>query len=103
MSNKAKLQHRSAGMSKEAIQASLADHLVYSNSKYHSNATTRDWFQTTAHTVRNRLVERWMETMLLRARCQTYLLSVAGIPRGAHFEQRHAQSGDGRAVQNCTL
>ncbi|CAH1208476.1 putative Glycogen phosphorylase [Candidatus Nitrotoga sp. BS] len=63
MSNKAKLQHRSAGMSKEAIQASLADHLVYSNSKYHSNATTRDWFQTTAHTVRNRLVERWMETM----------------------------------------
>ncbi|MFZ1545969.1 MAG: glycogen/starch/alpha-glucan phosphorylase [Candidatus Nitrotoga sp.] len=50
-------------MSKEAIQASLADHLVYSISKYHSNATTRDWFQTTAHTVRNRLVERWMETM----------------------------------------
>jgi len=63
MSNKAKLQHRSAGMSKEAIQASLADHLLYSNSKYLSNATTRDWFQTTAHTVRNRLVERWMETM----------------------------------------
>ncbi len=63
MSNKAKQQHRSAGMSKEAIQASLADHLVYSNSKYHINATTRDWFQTTAYTVRDRLVERWMETM----------------------------------------
>jgi starch phosphorylase len=63
MSNNAKQQHRSAGMSKEAIQASLSDHLVYSNSKYHINATTRDWFQTTAYAVRDRLVERWMETM----------------------------------------
>jgi starch phosphorylase len=63
MSNNAKHLHRSAGMSKEEIQASLSDHLVYSNSKYHINATTRDWFQTTAYTVRDRLVERWMETM----------------------------------------
>jgi len=63
MSNKAKQQHRSAGMSTEAIQTSLANHLIYSNSKYHINATTRDWFQTTAYTVRDRLVERWMETM----------------------------------------
>ncbi|MBI5429345.1 MAG: glycogen/starch/alpha-glucan phosphorylase [Nitrosomonadales bacterium] len=50
-------------MSKEAIQASLSDHLVYSNSKYPINSTTRDWFQTTAYAVRDRLVERWMETM----------------------------------------
>ncbi len=50
-------------MSKEAILASLADHLIYSNSKYPINATTRDWFQTTAYAVRDRLVERWMETM----------------------------------------
>ncbi len=56
-------QHRNAGMSKEAIQVSLADHLIYSNSKYPINATTRDWFQTAAYTVRDRLVERWMETM----------------------------------------
>jgi len=56
-------QHRNAGMSKEAIQTSLADHLMYSNSKYPINATTRDWFQTTAYAVRDRLVERWMETM----------------------------------------
>jgi len=50
-------------MSKEAIQVSLADHLIYTSSKYHINATTRDWYQTTANTVRDRLVERWMETM----------------------------------------
>jgi starch phosphorylase len=50
-------------MSKEAIQVSLADHLIYSNSKYPISATTRDWFQTAAYTVRDRLVERWMETM----------------------------------------
>ncbi len=56
-------QHRNAGMSKEAIQVSLADHLIYSNSKYPIDATTRDWFQTAAYTVRDRLVERWMETM----------------------------------------
>src|SRR5512135_3274341 len=56
-------QHRNAGMSKEAIQTSLADHLIYSNSKYPLNATTRDWFETAAYTVRDRLVERWMETM----------------------------------------
>jgi starch phosphorylase len=63
MRNKATPQYRSAGMSKEAIQISLADHLIYSSSKYHNNATTRDWYQTTAYTVRDRLVERWMETM----------------------------------------
>ncbi|MBI5007831.1 MAG: glycogen/starch/alpha-glucan phosphorylase [Nitrosomonadales bacterium] len=63
MSSKAAPQHRSAGMSKEAIMVSLADHLIYSNSKYPINATTRDWFQTAAYSVRDRLVERWMETM----------------------------------------
>jgi starch phosphorylase len=63
MGNKAKPQHRNAGITTKAIQTSLADHLVYSSSKYHVNATTRDWFQTTAYTVRDRLVERWMETM----------------------------------------
>jgi len=63
MRSKAAPQHRNAGMSKEAIQVSLGDHLIYSSSKYHNDATTRDWFQTTAYTIRDRLVERWMETM----------------------------------------
>ncbi|MBI5889961.1 MAG: glycogen/starch/alpha-glucan phosphorylase [Nitrosomonadales bacterium] len=63
MSNKATPQHRNAGMSKEAIEVSLGDHLVYTSSKYHTDATTHDWFQIMALTVRDRLVERWMETM----------------------------------------
>ncbi|MBU0622957.1 MAG: glycogen/starch/alpha-glucan phosphorylase [Gammaproteobacteria bacterium] len=63
MNSRASPEHRSAGMSKEAIMVSLADHLIYSNSKYPANATTRDWFETAAHSVRDRLVERWMETM----------------------------------------
>ena len=52
-----------AGMSREEISASLTHHLIYSSSKYPPNATTRDWFQTSAYAVRDRLVERWMETM----------------------------------------
>lgn len=63
MRSKTAPQHRSAGMSKEAIQISLGDHLIYTSSKYHNNATTRDWYLTTANAVRDRLVERWMETM----------------------------------------
>jgi starch phosphorylase len=63
MASKAAPQHRNAGMSKEAILVSLADHLIYSSSKYHTDATVHDWFNTMANTVRDRLVERWMETM----------------------------------------
>ncbi len=63
MNSKAAPQHRSAGMNKEAIQVSLVDHLIYTSSKYHTDATTFDWFQITALAVRDRLVERWMETM----------------------------------------
>jgi len=36
---------------------------VYSISKSPINATRRDWYLSTAYTVRDRLVERWMETM----------------------------------------
>lgn len=63
MNSKATPQHRNAGMSKEAIEVALGDHLIYTSSKYHTDATTHDWFQITALTVRDRLVERWMETM----------------------------------------
>ena len=63
MNSKTSPQHRNAGMSKQEIEISLGDHLIYTSSKYHNNATTRDWYQTTANAVRDRLVERWMETM----------------------------------------
>ncbi len=50
-------------LDKEAIQAALTDHLTYSTSKYSTMATTRDWFEIAALTARDRMVERWMETM----------------------------------------
>jgi len=55
--------YESCGMDKEALRASLGNHLTYSISKYPSLATSRDWFECTALAVRDRLAERWMETM----------------------------------------
>ena len=52
-----------AGMSNQAISDALTSHLAYSSSKNLPNATIRDWFQTAAYVVRDRMVERWMETM----------------------------------------
>ncbi|MCE5182191.1 MAG: glycogen/starch/alpha-glucan phosphorylase [Betaproteobacteria bacterium] len=41
----------------------LADHLTYTVGKDHFTATPRDWFFALAHTTRDQLTERWMETM----------------------------------------
>src|SRR6185436_10545151 len=49
--------------SREAIRRSLANHLVFTIGKDPITATTRDWFYATAYSVRERLIERWMETM----------------------------------------
>jgi glycogen phosphorylase len=51
------------GEDRESLQRSLSNRLVYSMGKDPAMATTRDWFNTTAYTVRERLIERWMETM----------------------------------------
>ena len=53
----------SLGMSQEDIHTSLRSHLTYTISKTAPTATTRDWYEITAYTIRDRLVERWMETM----------------------------------------
>jgi starch phosphorylase len=63
MASKKTLQHCRAGMDREALRVALVDHMVYTSSKNRPDATHRDWFQSTAHAVRDRLVERWMETM----------------------------------------
>ncbi len=47
----------------EAFKRSLANRLVYSIGKDPITATPRDWFFTAAHATRERLIERWMETM----------------------------------------
>jgi starch phosphorylase len=51
------------GLDRESIKRSLINLLVYAMGKDHIMATHRDWFHTTALAVRERLIERWMETM----------------------------------------
>jgi glycogen phosphorylase len=51
------------GQDRESLRRSLCNRLVYSLGKDPITATTRDWFNTTAYAVRERLIERWMETM----------------------------------------
>ena len=47
----------------QSIKHSLANHLTYTVAKDTITATDRDWFHSLAHVVRDRLIERWMETM----------------------------------------
>jgi starch phosphorylase len=51
------------GMDTEAIKRSLANRLEYSAGRDLYTATPRDWFNVLAYAVRDRLIERWMETM----------------------------------------
>ncbi len=51
------------GLDESAIKRSLSNRLVYSGGKDPLTATHRDWFQSAAYVVRDRLMERWMETM----------------------------------------
>ncbi|MDO9371212.1 MAG: glycogen/starch/alpha-glucan phosphorylase [Gammaproteobacteria bacterium] len=50
-------------MDVEAIRQTLANRLEYSAGKDLYTATPRDWFSVVSYTVRDRLIERWMETM----------------------------------------
>ncbi|HKJ23065.1 MAG TPA: glycogen/starch/alpha-glucan family phosphorylase, partial [Gammaproteobacteria bacterium] len=51
------------GLDKESLKRSLADRLEYTAGKDTITATTRDWFNVCAHVVRDRCIERWMQTM----------------------------------------
>lgn len=57
------LKHDHLGLDEASIRQSLANHLVYSVGKDLYTATQRDLFHTLAYAVRDRLIERWMETM----------------------------------------
>lgn len=56
-------RYHNHGLDKESIKRSLVNLLVYAIGKDQMTATHRDWFHTTANAVRERLIERWMETM----------------------------------------
>jgi starch phosphorylase len=50
------------GLDAESIKLSLANRLEYSAGKDMYTATDRDWYNVAAYVVRDRLIERWMET-----------------------------------------
>jgi len=56
------LKYDYLGLDAASIKRSLANRLVYSVGKDPYTATDRDWFYTLAYLVRDRLIERWMET-----------------------------------------
>jgi starch phosphorylase len=51
------------GVDAEALRRSLVDHLVFTVAKDRYSATDRDLFTSLALSVRDRLIEGWMETM----------------------------------------
>ena len=56
-------QHSQQGMNLEAIRLAIADRLTFSISKDTFTATQLDWLDSVSYAVRDRLIERWMNTM----------------------------------------
>jgi starch phosphorylase len=56
-------QYDKLGNDPASLKRSLSNRLIYSLGKDPITATHRDWFHTTAYAVRERLIERWLETM----------------------------------------
>ncbi len=57
------LKYDYEGMDAASIMHSLANRMIYTVGKDNLTATDRDWFHAVAYMVRDRLTERWMETM----------------------------------------
>jgi starch phosphorylase len=57
------LRNNYRGLDRTSLHRSLLNLLIYAMGKDQITATHRDWFHTTALAVRERLIERWMETM----------------------------------------
>ncbi|MCX7170838.1 MAG: glycogen/starch/alpha-glucan phosphorylase, partial [Proteobacteria bacterium] len=51
------------GLDADSLNKSLANHLTFTVGKDAVTATERDWFYATAFMTRDRLIERWMDTM----------------------------------------
>ena len=56
-------QYDYQGMDMASFKHSLANRMIFSVGKDSYTATDRDWFHAVAYSVRDRLIERWMETM----------------------------------------
>jgi len=57
------INHQLAGVDVASVSKSIVNRLVFSVGKDDITATARDWFHATAFMTRDRLIERWMETM----------------------------------------
>ena len=55
--------HEKIGLDAASIKQSFVDRLTYSVAKDSITATDRDWFFTAAYVARDRMIDRWMETM----------------------------------------
>ncbi len=62
-SNLAQIQQESVTRERRGFRRSLSNRLIYSLGKDPMMATQRDWFNATAYATRDRLIERWMDTM----------------------------------------
>ena len=51
------------GEDEDSVKRSLVNRLVYGVGKDNYTATSRDWLHSLAYVVRDRLMDRWMETM----------------------------------------
>ncbi|WP_127478439.1 glycogen/starch/alpha-glucan phosphorylase [Sulfurivermis fontis] len=51
------------GLDAASLKHSLANRMIFTVGKDSYTATDRDWFHSLAYAVRDRLIERWMETM----------------------------------------
>src|SRR5687768_12262436 len=56
-------EHKKVGFDATSIKQSLSNCLIYSVGKDTITATNRDRFFAAAYAVRNRLIDRWMQTM----------------------------------------
>ena len=57
------LGYKPLGLDKESIKRSLASRLHYFIGKDLHTVTARDWYDVAAYVIRDRLIDRWMETM----------------------------------------
>ncbi len=55
--------HNYLGLDAASLKRSLLNRLLYEMGKTHVTANARDWYHTAANVVRDRLVERWIDTM----------------------------------------
>ncbi|HEY0664679.1 MAG TPA: glycogen/starch/alpha-glucan phosphorylase [Gallionella sp.] len=55
--------HAPLNFSLDSVRQSMTNHLIFTVGKDPITSTDRDWFFTLAGVVRDRLIERWMETM----------------------------------------